>query len=66
MKNTTWKEVLSFIALAAMTMMMVWMVVRDIDKDVERACGYTRFEDAPEWCESWWTDKNVPMKPTQN
>lgn len=61
MKNTTWKEVLSFIALAAMTMMMVWMVVRDIDKDVERDCGYTRFEGAPEWCESWWKDQNVPM-----
>ena len=63
MKNTTWKEVLSFIALAAMTMMMVWIVVRDIDKDVERECGYERFENAPQMCVEWWNDKNVPMKP---
>lgn len=59
MKRVSWSDVLSFIALAAMTMMMVWMVVRDIDKDVERDCGYTRFEGAPEWCESWWKDKGV-------
>ena len=59
MKNTTWKEVLSFIALAAMTMMMVWIVVRDIDKDVERECGYERFENAPQMCVEWWDDKGV-------
>lgn len=66
MKRVSWSDVLSFIALAAMVLMMVWMAIRDIDKDVERECGYHRYEDAPSYCESWWDDKNVPMESTRN
>lgn len=66
MKRVSWCDVLSFLGLVAMTMLMVWMVVRDIDKNVERECGYSRHENAPAYCESWWDDKNVPMKSTQN
>ena len=64
MKRVNWNNVLSFLALAGMAMMMVWMAIRDIDKDVERECGYRRYEDAPSYCESWWDDKGV--EPSQS
>lgn len=59
-------DVIEFLILVLMAWMFVWMAIRDIDKDVERDCGYTRFEDAPSYCESWWDDKGVAEEPSQS
>lgn len=66
MSKKTKENILGFIAMAILAVLIVWVVIRDIDKDVERSCGYERFENAPQMCVQWWNDKNVPIKSTQN
>lgn len=66
MSKNAKENVLGFVFMTIIAALAVWMVIRDIDKDVERTCGYKRFENAPQMCVEWWDDKNVPMKSTQN
>ncbi|MBR6421970.1 hypothetical protein IKS86_04600 [bacterium] len=60
MSKTTKENILGFIAMAILAALMVYMVIRDMDKDTEKVCGYERYEGAPEYCGSWWDDKKVP------
>ena len=66
MSKKTKDNILGFIFMLLVAALTVFMVIRDIDKDVERECGYERFENAPQMCVEWWDDKNVPMKSTRN
>ncbi len=59
MTKTTKENIFAFIFMVIVAALAVFMVIRDIDKDVERECGYERFENAPQMCVEWWDDKGV-------
>lgn len=63
MSKKTKDNILGFVAMAIVAGLMAWMVIRDIDRDVERMCGYERFENAPQMCVEWWDDKGVKKNP---
>ena len=59
MSKNTKDNVLGFIFMVILAVLAVFMVIRDVDKDVERTCGMKRFKNAPQMCVEWWNDKGV-------
>lgn len=71
MRKETKENIVGFIFMAVLAWLMAYVVVRDMDKDTEKVCGYEVQEGKPEWCTDWWKDKgvmdaNAPIKSTRN
>lgn len=59
MRKETKENIVGFIFMAVLAWLMAYVVVRDMDKDTEKVCGYEVQEGKPEWCTDWWKDKGV-------
>lgn len=67
MKERIWNEVKEFLACAFVGLLIGvgagYMCARDIDKDCERECGLTPYEDAPKYCQGFWEAKGLKKDP---
>ena len=59
MSKSMKENILGLVAIVVLVILMVCVVIRDIDKDVERECGKIWNENGSELCKEFWKDKGI-------
>lgn len=56
MSAKTKQNIGEFILFALFWAFIVWFMIHELDKDVEKVCGTTPRKNVPEWCNEYWQD----------
>lgn len=56
MSEKTKQNIGNFILAILFWTLVIWLLIHELDKDVEKVCGSTPRKNVPAWCTEYWQD----------